>query len=84
MSASTLVRTIIVSNSIAGAFKFEIYQDEDAHFFADIYRKNSDGIWVLGWDEYGFQHALDVDEATASCTKFVDNLVIDAQSRPIL
>lgn len=77
MSISTLVKTVVVSNSVAGEYKFEIYQDADAHFYADISRKNIDGLWVLGWDCYGFRSPLDVDEAVSECSNFVENLEAD-------
>ncbi len=80
MSVSTLVRTVVVSNSVAGEYKFEIYEDEDAHFYADISRKNQDGVWVIGFDGYSFTRALDVDEAVTGSIKFVDNLVTDLKA----
>lgn len=39
MSISTLVKTIVVSDSVAGEYKFEIFQGENAHFYADIFGK---------------------------------------------
>ena len=47
MSISTLVKTIVVSDSVAGEYKFEIFQSENAHFYADIFLKNHDRVWVI-------------------------------------
>ena len=77
MSISVLVKTVVITNAVAGEYKFDIFQDEQVHFYADISRKNDSGVWVMGWDGYDFDMALDVEEATQSCIRFVDNLVID-------
>ncbi len=77
MSVSSLVRTVVISNPVAGEYKFEIYEDEDALFYADISRKNLEGVWIIGWDGYRFSRALDVKEAVAGSIKFVDNLATD-------
>lgn len=78
MSVSILIRTVAVSNSTAGEFKFEIYRDEENYFFyADISKKKSDGIWELFRDSYRLSRALDIDNAVNSCIKFVNNLEID-------
>lgn len=77
MSVSTLVKTVVVSNTVAGEYKFEIFQDEDAHFYADISRKGDSGVWVFARDDYRFSKALDVEEAVNGCVKFVDNLMAD-------
>ena len=77
MSISVLIKTVVIPNAVAGEYKFEIFQDEHANFYADISRKNDSGAWVMVWDEYGFRHALDIDEAVSGCISFVDNLAID-------
>ena len=77
MSLSTLIKTVVVSNAVAGEYKFEIFQDEDANFYADISRKGDNGTWVFGRDGYGFSQALDLDDAVNGCVKFVNNLVTD-------
>lgn len=84
MSINTLVRTIVIPNSIAGEYKFEIYQDEDNFFYADISRKNSNGIWELGWDGYSFDFTSSLDDAVSSCKKFIENLEIDIKASKTL
>lgn len=83
MRVSTLEKTITISNSIAGEHKFEIYQCEN-EFYTDISKKNSDGFWVVIKDEYGLTCALDVDDASECCIKYVENLEVDMKSSRIL
>lgn len=83
MRVCTLVKTIIISNSIAGEHKFEIYQCE-SEFYTDISKKNTDGFWVVIKDEYGLTRALDVDDAAECCIKYVENIELDIKSSPII
>lgn len=83
MRVCTLVKTIAISNSIAGEHKFEIYQCGN-EFYTDISKKNSDGFWVVIKDEYGLTRALDVDNAVECCIKHVENIEADMKSSPIL
>lgn len=68
-----LLKTVLIEHPDAGVHKFEIYKRNDAFFFADIWRKTSDGIWRLEWDEYSFKKALSLDDALKSCETFILN-----------
>lgn len=74
MSFSTLLKTIVITHNEAGDIKFEIYQDDNDFFFADIWRKNSEHVWVMGHDDYRFKQATSIEDAVSSCEKYVDNL----------
>ncbi|EMG3682723.1 TPA: hypothetical protein SMI21_001896 [Serratia marcescens] len=74
MPFSTLLKTIVITHAKAGDVKFEIYQDEHGLFFADIWRKNSEGSWLMGHDDYSFKQAESIEDAVKSCEKYVHNL----------
>ncbi|AIA41593.1 TPA: hypothetical protein MIZ55_12490 [Klebsiella pneumoniae] len=80
MSISTLVKTIVVSDSVAGEYKFEIFQGENAHFYADIFWKNHDRVWVIERDGYRFTRALDVEDAVTGSIRFVENRATDLKA----
>lgn len=84
MTVSTLVKTIAISNSSLGEFKFEIYQDENGLFYTDISNKNTTGEWVLGPSNYRFSRASNVDEAVEGCIKFLENKEIDMKTAKII
>ncbi|HCQ8415801.1 TPA: hypothetical protein OME36_003993 [Klebsiella michiganensis] len=80
MPVNTLIKTITIPNSIAGEHKFEIYQEENGNFYADIYGKNNDGFWVMIKDYYFFTRADIIQDAVDSCVKYVTNREIDLKA----
>lgn len=84
MSVSTLVKTIVITNSAVGDFKFEIYQVDNSLFYADISSKNSSDKWELSRCDYRITRALDIDDAVRSCIKFVENKEIDMKTAKVL
>jgi trehalose-6-phosphate synthase len=80
MPVHTLIRTISIQNSIAGEHKFEIYHEDNAMFYADIYKKNQDGLWVMVKDYYYFTKAQNIEDAVNSCIIYVDNWEVDLQT----
>lgn len=73
MAYTTLLKTIVIHHPTDGRFKFEIYQDDNRLFYADIYQKNKDGFWILAHDEYGFKRASSLEDAESSCEKYIIN-----------
>ncbi len=73
MAYTTLLKTIVIQHPTEGRFKFEIFQDENRFFYADIYQKTRDGFWVLTHDEYGFKIASSLEDAEKGCEKFIIN-----------
>ncbi len=72
MTVSTLLKTIVIKHDRHGPFKFEIYVT-DGLYHADISYKNGSGHWADHQNDYGFGKANCLEDAEASCQKFIVN-----------
>lgn len=72
MDISTLLKTIIIRHERHGPFRFEIYV-ADGRYHADISYQNGSGHWADHQNGYGFKLAKCLEDAEASCLKFVAN-----------
>lgn len=73
MPISTLVKTLVIDHEMHGPFKFEIYET-GGRYSADIYYRNGDGRWMMHKNGYGFSKATTVEDAQASCERFIEIL----------
>jgi len=73
MSISTLVKTLVIEHEKHGPFKFEIYET-DGLYSADIHSRNGDGRWMVHKNGHGFKQAETIEDAQASCERFIEIL----------